>query len=77
MFKYNICNQVDKDVFLKQCKALEKYIPNIQKKNLLNDVDGSQTQIYLLENKTISVHNSYYENSVYIKSEVSIEQYFN
>lgn len=76
MLEYNICTQADEDVFTKQCSALEK-IPNIQKGDLLSDVDGSQVQLYALDGKNISVHNSYYVNAVFIKSEIELEQYFN
>lgn len=77
MFEYNICNQADKDIFIKQCTALETHIPNIVKKDLLEDVDGSETQLYSLNSKRISVHNSYYIDAVYVNSEVELEQYFN
>lgn len=76
MYEYNICNQADEEIFLKQCAALEKNVPNIKKGELLTDVDESQIQKYLLDDKEINVHNSNYENEVYIKSEVELTQYF-
>lgn len=76
MFEYNVCNCADKDIFVKQCVALEKTIPDIQKKDLLIDVDGSRTQLYQLKGKDISVHNSNYIDSVYIESEIDLEPYF-
>ena len=45
MFHYSICNIADESVFQKQCKALEKFVPQIRKEELLHDVDGSLTQI--------------------------------
>ncbi len=48
MYEYNICNVYDQEIFKKQCKAIEKHIPNLTKENLLDDVDGSQIQIYLI-----------------------------
>ena len=77
MFNYVICCEPDKELFKKQCNALEKHIPNIQKHDLLKDVDDSETQIYSLNGKTITVHNSYYIGSLYIESEVKLEPYFN
>lgn len=77
MFRYNICTQADNKIFEKQCKAIEKHIPNIQKEVLLVDVDGSQTQSYKVNGKTLSVHNSYYVDAVYIESQIDIEKYFN
>ena len=48
MYEYNICNVYDQEIFKKQCNAIEKHIPNLTKENLLDDVDGSQIQIYLI-----------------------------
>ncbi len=76
MFSYNICTQADKDIFEKQCKALEKNIPEIQKGKKLEDVDGSETQLYVLNGKHINVHNSYYIDAVFIDSEIKLESYF-
>lgn len=76
MYEYNICNQADEEIFLNQCAALEKYIPNIKKAEMLIDVDESKIQKYLLGSETINVYNSNYDNEVYIKSEVELSQYF-
>ena len=76
MRTYEICNQADKTIFVKQCVALEKNIPDLVKGERLEDVDGSETQLYRYGNKEISVHNSYYTNEVYINSEVELEQFF-
>lgn len=77
MIHYNICNEADKEVFSKQCRALEKYIPAIIKGSILKDIDGSETQIYTVNDKRITVHNSYYIGAVYIDSEIELESYFN
>lgn len=77
MFHYNICTEADKEIFSKQCRALEKHIPAIEKGNLLNDVDGSETQHYTVNGKTITVHNSNYVGAVYIDSDIELEGYFN
>ena len=31
MFDYTICNAPDSDIFLRQCKALEKNIPDFKR----------------------------------------------
>lgn len=76
MFSYNICTEADQDVFNKQCRALEKCIPSIMKADLLEDIDGSQTQIYFFKGKKISVHNSIYIDAVYVDSEIELENFF-
>ncbi|MFF2754332.1 hypothetical protein ACFVR1_11385 [Psychrobacillus sp. NPDC058041] len=76
MFDYTICNQADEKIYNKQCLALEKNIPDIKKGERLIDVDGSEVRTYLLQGSEISVHNDYYINAVYIKSEIELRQYF-
>ena len=76
MYEYNICNQADEEIFIKQCTALENKIPNIKKDKLLIDVDESKIQKYLLDGKEINVCNSNYTNDVYVKSEIDLMPYF-
>lgn len=74
-YEYSICNEFARDTFLKQCEALENHIPNLVKGDFLTDVDGSQIQIYFLNNKKISVFNTP-DFGVEIRSQIDIEQYF-
>lgn len=76
MFHYSICNTADEIIFRKQCKAIEEHVPNITKGKLLNDVDGSLTQLYSVAGKQILVHNSNYIDSVYVDSDIELKQYF-
>ena len=75
-FRYTICNEGDAEIFCKQCAILEKRIPGLQRKSLLQDIDGSEVRIYVCEGKTVKVSNSYYLGGVFIDSEIDIEQYF-
>lgn len=77
MFEYNICDQADEEIFIKQCTALENKILNLIKGKLIVDVDESKIQEYLLGGKKIKVVNSYYINEVYVKSEIDLIPYFN
>lgn len=76
MYEYSICNQVDEVIYKKQCAALESHVPGLKKEEELIDVDGSAIQGYNLDGKRITVHNSFYANEVYVKSEIELEQYF-
>lgn len=76
MFHYTICNMPDEEIFNKQCLALEKKVPSLIKKDLLEDVDGSLTQIYEKGGRKIIVHNSEYVGALYIDSEIELEQFF-
>lgn len=74
---YNICTNSDERIFKKQCSALEKYIPNIVKGKLLEDIDGSKTQFYYKNGKEIFVKNSYYIGAVYIESDIESTNFLN
>ena len=76
MNHYSICTIADEVIFQKQCRALETHLPHLVKDELLEDVDGSLTQRYWLDGKTITVHNSNYIDAIYVDSEVELESYF-
>ena len=76
MYHYSICTIADEVIFQKQCRALETHLPHLVKDELLEDVDGSLTQWYWLDGKTITVHNSNYIDAIYVDSEVELESYF-
>ena len=46
MYDYTICDSPSESYFQKQCSALEKKMEGLKKEPLLEDVDGSLTQIY-------------------------------
>lgn len=75
---YTICNCADEDIFHKQCEALEKYVPGIQKDGkLLEDVDGSLIQIYNKDGNKIRVLSDTEVDAVFVKSEIELTQFFN
>lgn len=60
MFEYLICNFADKEIFEKQCLALEKNIKELRKDKQLVDVDGSTIQSYFFGDKKVTVYNSFF-----------------
>lgn len=76
MFEYWICDQADEVIFQKQCEAIEKNIVPLQKKKMIVDVDNSKIQTYVFKGKEIKVHNDYFMNEVYVKSEIELQQFF-
>ena len=77
MFEYEICNVFDEDLFKKQCEALEKYIPQIKKTDYLEDVDGSQIQLFSVSSKSeIKVINDVCFG-ISIESEIDLKPFFN
>ena len=75
-FEYIICRQFDADLFQKQCAALEKYIPNLKREPLVEDVDGSQYQHYQHERGEIVVANDYDIGCLYVESNFDLLPYF-
>ena len=75
MFEYSVCNVYDADIFKKQCAALEKHIPDLSEKNYLEDVDGSQIQVYECNGKQLKIVNDKLVG-VFIESDIDIEKYF-
>lgn len=54
MYEYGVCSQADKNVFNKQCSALEKNITGLRKGALKEiDVDGHIIQSYILQGENI------------------------
>ena len=76
MFHYTICTEYDRDIFYRQCLALEKNIPGLKVLYDLEDVDGSQVKIYDLDGKSVRIDNSYLVGAVYIDSETELEHFF-
>ena len=75
-YSYNICTNADEIIFKKQCSALEKYIPNIVKGKLLEDIDGSKTQFCYKNGKEIFVKNSCYIRAICIESDIELTIFF-
>ena len=76
LFHYSICTLTDKQLFVKQCAALEKHIPGLVKGKLLHDVDDSLVQLYRKDGKELRVYNSEHVGAIYIESEFDLRTYF-
>ena len=76
MFEYNICNQADEDLFRKQCRALEKYLPGLQLVAILDDVDGTKVQKYRNASGTVEVRNDLQVDALYVVSDFDLMPYF-
>lgn len=76
MFSYNIEKEASEKKFIESCKKIEKNIPDIQKNDILEDVDGTQIQIYHKNGKKIKVMNDYEVDAVYIDSEINLDKLF-
>ena len=74
MFTYNIAKQADEKTFRGICEQIEEGIKNVERKNLLEDVDGTQIQLYMIHGKEIKVVNDVEVDAVYIDSEMDLKE---
>jgi len=72
-YEYIVNNVSNEELYHKQCEAIEKHFPGINKLNEVMDVDSSRLQKYLYNGKVICVINDYYLNDVHVESEIPIE----
>lgn len=75
MHEYTICTVADKEIYRKQCKAIEKRF-NIKSEKELEDVDGSLISVYRYDDKEILVINDEDTGIVQVKSEIELKQFF-
>lgn len=72
MYSYNISKKADKKAFNYVCTLLETKVEGIEKENSLEDVDGTQIQIYNTPGGKIKVFNDCEVDAVYIYSKVEL-----
>jgi len=77
MFDYTVCTQADVELFYKQCAAIEKNIPNLEKQELLEDVDGTLSQRYAHTKGSIVVKNDLQVDALYVTADFDLLPYFN
>lgn len=76
MFDYNICTVADRELFYKQCKAIEEHIPNLNAKELLEDVDGTLIKEYMHPKGKIIVKNDEPVGALYVRSDFDLSPCF-
>ena len=74
MYTYNIMKQADEKIFYNICKRIEAGIENVEKKQLLEDVDGTLIQLYDIGGKEIKVVNDIEVDAVYVDSEIPLNK---
>ena len=73
MFSYDIFAKANEDEFKKACKVIENEYKDIEKEDILEDVDGSSIQIYNTVGGKIKVFNDLEVDAVYIDSDVQLK----
>ena len=76
MFDYNIYSDNSPEKFKETCKKIEQVYPNVIKRKLLIDVDGSTIQTYTENGKDIDVYDDYDIGAVFVKSEINLDELF-
>lgn len=76
MNKYTICNFADDEIFRKQCRALEKYVPNLKPERFWDCLDGTLIQYYQHPKGKVEVRSDADTDVVYVDSEFDLLPYF-
>lgn len=76
MYKYTICNFADEEIFYRQCRALEKHIPDLKQGRFLDCLDDTLVQYYQHPKGRIEVRNDADVDVVYVDSEFDLHPYF-
>lgn len=74
MYSYNISKFADNNAFQKACRLIESRLSAVEKEKLLEDVDGTQIQIYDTANGEIKVVNDYEVDAVYVDSDINLDK---
>lgn len=73
MFSYTIAKNADKKAFNHTCALIETKATDIDKERIIEDVDGTQIQIYNTPSGKIKVYNDYEVDAVYVDSDVNLD----
>ena len=78
MFSYNVAKKASQKAFERVCSTIESHVTGIGfiKEKLLEDVDGSQIQVYSTPTARIKVFNDYEVDAVYVDSDVALDGVF-
>ena len=72
MYTYNIAKNADSKAFARACSLIESNFKGLTKEKLLEDVDGTQIQIYSSQSGKIKVVNDYEVDAVYVDSAIDL-----
>ena len=72
MYDYNIFPSYDIEKFKTACKKIENFVPDLQKEQILIDVDSTVIQIYHKENFKIKVTCDIFVDAVWVESETEL-----
>lgn len=75
-YDYTICRNNSPQVFIEACAQIETLFPNLEKKKLLIDVDGSTIQVYEKAEKKVVVYDDYDVGAVYALSDINLGEWF-
>lgn len=76
MYKYIVCNYADEGFLQKQCRVLERDIPDLQVGKFLDCLDDTYIQFYQHPKGKIEVRSDADMDDVYISSEFDLLPYF-
>lgn len=76
MHDYTICNEADSALFRRQCDALKRKIAGLKEKSYLEDVDGTEIQVYTHPLGEVTVKNDCLVGALYVVSDFDLLPFF-
>jgi hypothetical protein len=73
LFGYTVALEPNKAVFYMICGLIEKKCANLQKEQMLEDVDGSLIQVFNSDGYMIRVDNDHEVGCVSVESEIPLD----
>ena len=73
MYSYNISKEVDEIAFQDACRLIGENVQGICETYCLEDVDGTQIQVYKTSNGEITIFNDYEVGAVYANSDLNLD----
>lgn len=73
MYSYTISKEADIHVFRKMCNLLENELKGIEKKRIVEDIDGSIIQHYCVNDSEIRVYNDCDVDAVFVDSQINLD----
>ncbi len=73
MYSYNISKDVNAVAFRDACMLIGENVQGICETYCLEDVDGTQIQVYKTSNGEITIFNDYEVGAVYANSEFNLD----
>lgn len=71
-YDYTVLKEQDHNAFVRICQNLQERVKGLHKERYACDMDGDETQVYLLDGKQIVVRSDFWVGAVYVQSDIPL-----